>query len=283
MQKSVFTAHCVVKWGYRVGAILVISGITLLSLPYTARSEALPMQSDIASTATITPGETEQGEILTSTPTETPAATESALPTFTDSPTPTSPFDVTATQRYATALARKLNAPYFATATAMAVSATAEQMLSFASGVLDDNRPGVLVTARGFVNTKNSIISARFYNAAGRQGYYGIMFRDKGADQQYRIFVNYYGTWQYAYGVYTLASGYSSWIDTSANGYNDLLVVVKDKTALLFINGNFVYSFSLLANKPDQGDDDLFAGGYEGSHPPHQFTTYTNYQVSILP
>ena len=259
--------------------VLMVSMILVLPLS-TVTSANLPALQAGSETITATSADTEQSPTVTSTITETPFVTHTSLPIFTATPQPTTTFDVTAASRFSTAAARHINDPYFATATAIASVATlAYRPLS---GDLIDDQENSVAEERTFLTLKNSIIYARFLNAATRHGYYGFLFRDKGSNKQYRIALNYYQQWFFGYGAAIQASGASPWIDASPQGFNDLLVVVKDDTLLLFINGNFVYRFFM--DKPnDIGDVAVFAGVYAESSPSKQHTVYQNLTVWALP
>ena len=95
-------------------------------------------------------------------------------------------------------------------------------------------------------------MEVRFLNPADPKIHpwdYGFGFREGGRNEQYRLFFNSDSTWWLALPIQnladrvevkTIASGTLKNLDVSANGSTHFRLVVNDKLAFLFVNGEYV-------------------------------------------
>lgn len=141
---------------------------------------------------------------------------------------------------------------------------------------------------------RNFVTEAWFYNPADRAIHawdYGFGFRDSGSTAQYRLIVESDGDWRLimptqakadAVDAKVITRGTLKNLDVSANGANDLRLIVQDKTAFFFVNDVFVATLDV-SEKNSAGEVWLSTGFTLRTTFPGLVTRIKNFTVSELP
>jgi hypothetical protein len=217
-------------------------------------------------------------ETVDETAEATPTRRPTRRPTWTNTPDVA---EMTAVLRLSTAYAKKFNQRYYPTATLIAEDA--ELLVDSQEGSLRDDAKGFIASYSANVNVKNAIISVRFHNAEKKLGYFGIMFRDQYSDKQYRLYIDYLGSWNYGYGTATYSGGsLQGRLDRTVGGFNDLLLIVQDETALFFMNGDYITKLNV-KRVMESGDVSLIAGMYSNQKTSGQVTDFDHFTIWELP
>ncbi len=141
---------------------------------------------------------------------------------------------------------------------------------------------------------RNFVTEAWFYNPADRAIHawdYGFGFRDSGSTAQYRLIVESDGDWRLimptqakadAVDAKVITRGTLKNLDVSANGANDLRLIVQDKTAFFFVNDVFVATLDV-SEKNSAGEVWLSTGFTLRTTFPGLVTRIKNFSVAELP
>jgi len=154
-----------------------------------------------------------------------------------------------------------------ATATAQAQAAATTQALVSAINTLASNAKRVVYYKEGKISgagvgiksfrpdimpLRNFVIEVRLSNPADPNIHpwdYGFGFREGARNEQYRLYINSDSTWRLVLPVQNLAdrveakdiaSGTLKNLDVATSGSNHLRLVVNDKWAFLFVNGEYI-------------------------------------------
>lgn len=115
---------------------------------------------------------------------------------------------------------------------------------------------------------------------------YGLLIRRDGTGH-YRVIIFSNGEWELREQTEDeetgrLDSGRVPNFDNSANGSNDIKLIVYNTRGVLFINGQFAGDLDLSA-RPDIGNIYAVTGFYFGNHRLNASTNFTNFQIWSLP
>jgi hypothetical protein len=158
-----------------------------------------------------------------------------------------------------------------------------------ADGELTHKIDTFIETSWAEVNLLNPIITARFYNPydpAEGPWDYGFMFRHTATNDQYRLIISSDGRWHLVLSQGEerpeLASGAIDNIDLSPQGSNLISLWVKDGTANLYVNDEWVTALDVSA-KPVTGDVAVCTGFYTGYEIEGKITRFEGFTVSEIP
>jgi len=148
---------------------------------------------------------------------------------------------------------------------------------------------GFIETAWADVNVTNLIIEARFYNPYGTEEGpwdYGFMFRHTDTNEQYRLVISSDGQWHFIIARGDdrpeLAVGPIANLDLTAGGSNLVNLWVKDGTANLYVNNQWITALDV-SEKIVAGDAAVCTGFYTGYEIEGKITRYEGFEVSELP
>ena len=158
-----------------------------------------------------------------------------------------------------------------------------------ASGQLDHlPSDGIVSTQRADVALSDFGAEATFFNpygsAFGRWSY-GFLFRDTGANEQYRVFVTSDGTWRLILiegkvnELRSSAGGVVPNLDLSPRGFNTLRLTAAGDEGLLYVNETLVARIDLGA-KREKGDVLIASGLEDGDEIVGATTRFRNFVVA---
>lgn len=149
-------------------------------------------------------------------------------------------------------------------------------------GEINATPPYVTIENAGGTSLRNFVIEVRFLNP-GPNWAYQLGFRDSGPYSHYRLVVNSSSQWGLimptenggpnTVQTKTIASGVATGVDLSPSGSNQVRLVVNDKAAFLFLNGQYVSAM-------DVSERNTSGGIWIGSGTSFR---YENFLVSALP
>jgi hypothetical protein len=132
------------------------------------------------------------------------------------------------------------------------------------------------------VNLRDFIAEVRFYNpydSAEHRWDWGLLFRDIGPVQQYRLVFHSDQTWTLSYGTApAFATGRLSNLRVAANEPNDVRLIVQGKTAFVFLNGTYVAALDV-AGSLRPGSIDVGTGIFLHDMVPGRMTRYENLSI----
>jgi hypothetical protein len=132
-------------------------------------------------------------------------------------------------------------------ATVTALAKDAVQVYGPIDGELEHGEEGLYTSEGANIQLRNFIAEVRFHNPYDRseRGWdYGLLFRNTGGNEQYRLYVNSDETWGFRLRnndeEKILATTILEHLKTGATDTNLLRLVVKDNEAFFFLNDNYV-------------------------------------------
>ncbi|HLF08758.1 MAG TPA: tetratricopeptide repeat protein [Dehalococcoidia bacterium] len=177
-----------------------------------------------------------------------------------------------------------------AQAAANEVSQNAERVYGPAEGQLVHATDGFLKTHRASISARDFVAEVRFHNPySTTEGSwdYGMLFRDTGANLQYRLGVSSdMQFWALDFhdgpgGYVTRQEGKLEHLNRTEEGYNGIKLIVKDGTGFFFLNDKYVATLDVSA-KRRPGDVSVAINMYEGNAIADKSTRYDGFTVSIL-
>jgi len=157
-------------------------------------------------------------------------------------------------------------------------------------GQFAQKNDGFIKADQAFISLSNFIVVLRFTNPFAPSVAtwdYGLMFRHTGTNKQYRVFVRADGTWNFQLATGQgnapyLDSGSVSNLDVSDSGTNELKLVVVDKVALFYVNGQLVKTLDV-SGKTGAGDVIAAIAFINNSEVDGAITAYKDFTIWALP
>jgi hypothetical protein len=183
------------------------------------------------------PAVTQIGSVATPVPSTSVAG--STTPALTNTPSPSVLVDTPSPQPTAPLIQVQ--------ATITALANTVAQVYGPVDGELEHGEDGLYHAEGANIQLRNFIVEARFHNPYDRSegGWdYGFLFRNTGANEQYRLYVDSDGTWGFRLrnndDEKILATTPLQHLKTGATDTNLLRLIVKDNEAFFFVNDNYI-------------------------------------------
>lgn len=209
----------------------------------------------------------------------------------------------TALAASSTAVARDLDAAATArplSATSIALLTSIQEVIQHSDGRLEHQRDGVAmaVMARSDlfaspVSLRDFVAAIRFSNPYDRsegEWDYGLGFRSKTPNDGYRLYLDSSGNWRLQLASSgggkpaqdDLATGRLTSVRVDRGGTNELLIMVKDRLCLFYVNGGFVASLDV-SNLNVPGEIWAGTGFVLGHSKPGRATGFQGFRVWPLP
>lgn len=225
-------------------------------------------------------------------PTDAPTNTATPLPTETATSTPTPTAGPTSTPGMAArtnVLLEKIKKTMDESEMPKIDLGKTRRAFGPTNGNLVQEESKYIIIYRSHVSqVKNFILHATFTNPydAGLTWDYGFLFRDTGANEQFRLTILGDKSWSLSLQEGSksthISSGISNALTNKTGEKNQIILVVKDGNAYLLINGVYIRKLSV-GQKLSTGDISIATGMYVGNAIKNKTTEFEEFVIWALP